>query len=256
MKRAFTFILLAAGTLTAAGTRVKLPNGRADLARGEKLFLANCGRCHGDKGDGGIGPSLAQPKLRRAPDDGALVQIILDGIRGTEMPGTAGAMTDREAQQTAAFVRTLGKVSSKAIPGNAAKGGEIVRGKGGCTACHAIGGTGGISAPGLSGVGDRRSAAHLLESLTNPGAAVPDGYLLVTLTPKNGPTVTGVRVSEDSFSIQIRNDAGRYYSFWKEELAELGKQRGKSPMPSYKDRLSDQDLTDVVAYLASLKEAK
>jgi putative heme-binding domain-containing protein len=256
MKQAFTFILLAAGIAAAADTRIKLPNSRADLARGEKLFLANCGRCHGDKGDGGIGPSLAQPKLRRAPDDGALVQIILDGIRGTEMPGAAGVMTDREAQQTAAFVRTLGRVPSKAVPGNAANGGEIVRGKGGCVACHAMGGTGGISAPDLSGVGGRRSAAHLLESLTNPGASVPDGYLLVSLTPKSGPSVTGVRVSEDSFSIQIRNDAGRYFSFWKEELAQLEKQRGKSPMPSYKDKLSAGELTDVVAYLASLKEAK
>ena len=68
--------------------------------------------------------------------------------------------------------------------------------------------------------------------------------------------MTGVRVNEDSFSIQIRDNAGRYYSFWKEELAQIDKQRGKSPMPSYKGTLSDDELTDVVAYLASLKEAK
>src|ERR1700742_632140 len=107
MKRALLCLVLASGIASAAENRVKLPTSRADLARGEKLFLAHCGRCHGDKGDGGIGPSLAQPKRRRAPDDGALVQTILDGIRGTEMPGMAGAMSDREAQQTAAFVRTL-----------------------------------------------------------------------------------------------------------------------------------------------------
>ena len=34
------------------------------------------------------------------------------------------------------------------------------------------------------------------------------------------------------------------------------KQRGKSPMPSYKGQLSEVELTDVVAYLASLKETK
>ena len=39
-------------------------------------------------------------------------------------------------------------------------------------------------------------------------------------------------------------------------LAEMDKQRGKSPMPSYKGKLSEDELTDVVAYLASLKEDK
>src|SRR5687768_11795499 len=141
MKRALPIILLVAGVANAAETRVKLPNSRTDLATGEKLFQANCGRCHGPKGEGGLGPVLAQPKLRRAPDDDALVKVIQGGIPGTEMPG-ADAMTEREIRQTAAFVRTLGKVPAKAPPGNAAHGGEIVRGKGGCTTCHAINGAG------------------------------------------------------------------------------------------------------------------
>jgi len=65
-----------------------------------------------------------------------------------------------------------------------------------------------------------------------------------------------MRVNEDSFSIQIRDDSGRSYSFWKTDVAKIDKQRGKSPMPSYKGQLSDDELTDVVAYLASLKEEK
>jgi cytochrome c oxidase cbb3-type subunit 3 len=212
MTRALLIILLAAGVATAADT-VKLPKGRVDLAHGEKLFLSNCGRCHGPKGEGGLGPTLAQAKLRRAPDDPTLVKIIQEGIGGTEMPG-ADAMTEREVRMTAAFVRTLGRIPVKAPPGNGAHGAEIVRGKGGCTACHAIDGSGGISAPDLAGIGERRSAAHLRESLMTPGAAVPNGYLLVTIAPKTGASVTGVRVNEDSFSIQVRDDAGRYYSFW------------------------------------------
>jgi hypothetical protein len=136
-----------------------------------------------------IGPSLARPKLRRAPDDGALVQIILDGIRGTEMPGR-GVMTDREAQQTAAFVRTLGRVPSKAVPGNRGeRAARLFRRQGRCVAGQCHGRTGRISAPDLAGV-RRRGAArtHLLESLHKPRRVpFPDGYLLVSLTPKNGP---------------------------------------------------------------------
>src|SRR3954465_5638484 len=103
--------LLCALAAVAAGTetKVKLPSGHADLARGEKLFQVHCARCHGAKGEGSRGPALARPKLPRAPGDTALVSIIDDGIRGTEMPG-AGAMSEREMRQTAAYVRSLGKL--------------------------------------------------------------------------------------------------------------------------------------------------
>ena len=241
----------------AAGTepKVKLPNSHADLARGEKLFQVHCGRCHGAKGEGSRGPSLARPKLPRAPDDAALLRIITDGIRGTEMPG-AGAMSDREMRQTAAYVRSLGKVPVQPVPGDPAHGAEIYRGKGNCSSCHSIHGEGGVAGPDLTTIGDARSASHLRESLVDPQAAVPIGYLRVTVTPKEGPSVTGMRVNEDSFSIQVRDDSGQPHSFWKSDIREIDRQRGKSPMPSYKGQLSDSELTDLVAYLASLKENK
>jgi len=57
--------------------------------------------------------------------------------------------------------------------------------------------------------------------------------LLATVVPKNGEAVTGVRVNEDSFSIQLQDSAGRSHSFWKSEVTKIDKQRGKSPMPSW-----------------------
>ena len=256
MKLALTFAIFAV-TASAAGTdaKKKLPNGRADLAAGKKLFEHQCALCHGQQGEGGRGPVLAKAKLARAPDDTALVKVLEDGIRGTEMPG-AGSMSEREVRQTAAYVRSLGKVQIKPVPGNSAHGAEIYRGKGGCANCHAMKGDGGISGPDLAGIGVRRSAAYLKESLVTPEAALPDGYLLVTVSLKSGSSVTGLRANEDSFSIQVLDAAGRVHSFWKSDVAELKKQRGKSPMPSYKGTLSEDELTDLVAYLASLKEEK
>jgi cytochrome c oxidase cbb3-type subunit III len=256
MKGALLCVVFSLGAV-AAGTeaKVKLPNSRADLARGQKLFEHHCALCHGPKGEGGRGPMLAQAKLSRAPDDTRLVKVIEDGIGGTEMPG-ASAMSEREVRQTAAYVRSLGKVALRPVPGNAARGEEIYRGKGNCAACHSIKGEGGVTGPDLAGISARRSAAYLQESLVNPEAAVPDGYLLVTVVAKSGQSVTGVRVNEDSFSIQIRDNTGRSHSFWKYDLAKVDKQRGKSPMPAYQGQLSDEELTDLVAYLASLKEEK
>jgi cytochrome c oxidase cbb3-type subunit III len=256
MKSAFLCLVSAVAAMAAVTEiKVKLPSSRADLARGEKLFEVQCALCHGPKGEGARGPMLTKPKLSRAPDDATLLKVIEDGIRGTEMPG-AGAMSDREMRQTAAYVRSLGKVPQKPVAGNPTRGAEIFRGKGNCAVCHSVHGEGGVSGPDLSDIGGRRSAGYLRESLVDPEAAVPDRYLLVKLVAKNGQNVTGVRVNEDSFSIQIRDDAGRSYSFWKTEIAQVDKQRGKSPMPSYKGQLSDDELTDLVAYLASLKEEK
>ena len=250
-------LLVPAMAALAAGTeaKVKLPNGRADLLNGEKLFQVHCALCHGPKGMGGRGPLLTRARLSRAPDDAALLKILEEGIRGTEMPG-AGAMSEREMRQTAAYVRSLGKVAMKPVPGDAAHGAEIYRGKGNCAGCHAVHGEGGVEGPDLSGIGDSRSAAYLRESIVNPGASVPEGYLLVTVVPYSGQRVTGVRVNEDSFSIQVRDSTGRSYSFWKKDLTQVEKQPGKSPMPSYQGQLSDAELTDLVAYLASLKEEK
>ena len=256
MKLALSLIVSGVAALAAGTeTKVKLPNSRADLLRGEKLFQVHCALCHGPNGEGGRGPMLTRAKLSRAPDDAALLKILDDGIRGTEMPG-AGAMSESEMRQTAAYVRSLGKVALKPVPGDAARGAEIYRGKGNCAGCHSVHGEGGVAGPDLSGIGESRSAAYLRESIVNPGATVPEGYLLVTVVSNSGQRATGVRVNEDSFSIQIRDSAGRSYSFWKKDLAQVDKQRGKSPMPSYQGQLADAELTDLVAYLASLKEAK
>lgn len=256
MKLALSILVLTMATLAAGTeTKVKLPTSRADLLNGQKLFSVHCALCHGPNGEGGRGPMLTRPVLLHAPDDAALLQVLENGIRGTEMPG-AGAMSDKETRQTAAYVRSLGKVTLKPVPGDAAHGAQIYNGKGNCAGCHSIHGEGGVAGPDLSAIGESRSAAYLRESLVNPGAAVPDGYLLVTLVPKNGAPVTGVRVNEDSFSIQARDSSGRSYSYWKKDLARIDKQAGKSPMPSYRDQLSDVELTDLVAYLASLKETK
>jgi cytochrome c oxidase cbb3-type subunit 3 len=255
MKSALLCVVCVIGAVAATEPKVKLPNSRADLARGEKLFQHHCALCHGQTGEGGRGPMLTRAKLARAPDDAALLKVIEEGIRGTEMPG-AGAMSDREMHLTAAYVRSLGKVPLKPVPGNQAHGAEIYRGKGGCVSCHSIQGEGALSGPDLAGIGVRRSAQYLRESLVDPQAAVPEGYMLVTVVAKDGKRVTGVRVNEDSFSLQVRDDVGLSHSFWKTEIALTEKKLGKSPMPSYKSTLTEEELTDVVAYLASLKEAK
>ena len=73
---------------------------------------------------------------------------------------------------------------------------------------------------------------------------------------KDGRRLGGVRINEDTFSIQFRDSANRIHSFNKSELAELHKDWGKSLMPSYRELFSKEELDDVVAFLVSLRGAK
>src|SRR6202166_2033338 len=87
-----------------------------DPDSGRKIFESQCALCHGQTGTGGRGPSLNHPKLDKAPDDDALRKAISDGI-APEMPG-AWQLTPREVASVAVFVRSLGKVPPKLLPGD------------------------------------------------------------------------------------------------------------------------------------------
>jgi putative heme-binding domain-containing protein len=164
------------------------------------------------------------------------------------MPGTW--LNEREAKEVAAHVRSLGRaVTPVAVPGDPVKGEAIYRGKGGCVGCHSAYG------PDLAGIASRRAAAHIRQSVVDPGADVsPDFVLLHAVTARGA--VSGARVNEDSFSVQIRDSSGKVHSFWKTELRELRKEPGKTGMPSYRSTLSAAELDDLVAYLARLEEAQ
>jgi putative heme-binding domain-containing protein len=232
-----------------------LTQAKNELARGEKLFVAHCALCHGIGGTGGRGPSLNQPQLRRAADSRALLLIIRSGIQGTEMPG-AWQMTDREIGQVADYVKSLGRTEVIKLPGDRAKGKEYYEAKAGCAACHIVRGQGGILGPDLTDIGARRSAAYLREALTEPGAAVPEGFLVVSVSTRDGQKVRGIRSNEDSFTIQIRDAKSVYHSFRKRDLTELNREFDVSLMPGYRDVLAAREIDDVVAYLASLRGEK
>lgn len=221
---------------------------------GEAIFLSQCAICHGQRGEGGRGAPLARTKLGHAPDDAALQRVIRRGIPGTGMPATW--LNEVELREVAAHVRTLGRaVAQAAVPGDAARGEAVYQGKGGCVRCHTIGGHGGAFGPDLTGIASRRNAAHLRESVVDPGADVLPDFVLLHAVTATGRKVSGARVNEDTFSVQIREASGAVLSLWKTELRELRKDPGKTAMPSFRGALSAAELDDLVAYLARLEEA-
>ena len=220
-----------------------------DPAVGRKIFESQCALCHGQTGSGGRGPALNRPKLSRAPDDSALRELISEG--SGDMPGAWQLHAD-EVAGVAAYVRTLGRLPQEAIPGDPAHGARVYE-TGGCGGCHMIVGRGAGFGPELSAVGARRSAAFLRQTIRKPASTLPDSFQYISASPASGAAIRGIRVNEDSFTLQLRDAAGRHHSFRKSELSNLRRLQGETPMPAYDGRITGSDLDDLVAYLAGLK---
>ena len=220
----------------------------ANVDAGKKIFERHCALCHGIDGKGGRGPALNRARLTHAPDDAALKSVIADGI-APNMP-EAWFLNEEEIANVAAFVRSLSQVPADPIPGDAARGASVYA-KSGCSACHILGETGRAYGPELTAIGERRSASFLKQAIQKPASSLPEDFLFVKATTRSAETVEGVRVNEDSFTIQIKDASGRYHSLRKDALKDLQKRRGESPMPAFENVLSDTDLQDLVAYLAA-----
>lgn len=221
-----------------------------DIALGKKLYGGLCAGCHGPAGDGGKGTNLATAVLPRAQNDLGLYRIIRYGLPDTEMPGHN--RTPREIWQISAYVRSLGQVNGGPASGSPKRGGELLKGKGGCLQCHIAEGIGGHVGPPLDGIGRRRSATYLRTKLVDPGKELAGHFAVVQLTTKSGQKVSGVRLNEDTWSIQVRDMGSKIHSLWKDDLSYL-KVELKTLMPSYRERLSNQELEDVIAHLVQMR---
>jgi putative heme-binding domain-containing protein len=136
--------------------------------------------------------------------------------------------------------------------GDAGRGRAVVEGKGACSRCHRVGAQGSRVGPDLSDVGATRSAGSLLRSLSDPTSQMMPINRPVRAVTTDGKVVNGRRLNEDTYSVQLIDDQERLVSLVKSDLREYTILTA-SPMPSYKDRLTPDEMADVVAYLLSLK---
>ena len=110
--------------------------------------------------------------------------------------------------------------------------------------------------PVLSSIGARRGVAYLRQTLLDPESRERKDFGFVEILPKGGTRVRGLRVNEDTQSIQLRDLSDKFHSYWKDELAEINYLTGKTPMPSAKALLNDKELNDLISYLTTLRETR
>jgi putative heme-binding domain-containing protein len=136
-------------------------------------------------------------------------------------------------------------------PGDAANGKAIFEGKGQCANCHRIHGNGSRYGPDLSEIGARRPD-QLQASILDPDAEILPANRTYRVVERNGAVTVGRLLNLDTFTVQLMDEKERLLSFEKSNLREYGFVE-KSPMPSYKVKLTEQEVADLVNYLYSLK---
>jgi cytochrome c oxidase cbb3-type subunit III len=254
-----------------------------DIANGGQLYRTNCLSCHGPSGDTVPNAPVMNGKFRRGNSDEELTRLIRNGISGTAMTAQP-SLTDNQAMNIVGFLRSVATVAPAANssaaalpPGDASRGKNVFEGKGNCLSCHMVVGKGSLFGPDLSAIGNppigrggggggRGAAAPtasavppvpaspnmaaLQQSIVDPNAVVANNSRYVQLSMKDGSTLVARLLNQDTFALQVFDFKEKLQSISRSNVKNV---EFKSPMPSYRDRLSSQELADLLSYLVTLK---
>jgi putative heme-binding domain-containing protein len=124
-----------------------------------------------------------------------------------------------------------------------------------CLKCHMVQGAGGQIGPDLSLIGKKGSKENLFESILNPSKAIADQYVSWKIDTADGAAITGLIVTESESTVTIRDANGKDYPIAKGDI----EKRSKSLVSLMPDNLvaglTEQELVDLVAHLATLQSA-
>ena len=262
------------GTLTVVGVVVLAVTGAdqprpaasaapdpAALAEGQALFRGLCSGCHGGGGRGGKGPDLTDDRWLHGGTDADIAQVIRNGVPKTTMKRMGESLKEDQIRKVIAYVRSLAHSRSESpwkpyMTGVPQAGRTLFfdpKGKAQCAKCHSVGGEGGRVGPPLDHIAGRRAAEFVMESILQPSKEIAPEFEAVAVATKDGRVITGLRVNETNFDIQLREENGRFHSLLKRDLDEV-KVMKKSLMPdNFGELLTVKELHDLFAYLMSLE---
>jgi cytochrome c oxidase cbb3-type subunit III len=223
------------------------PPDAVAATRGQKLFVQNCGFCHGPNATGAQGPDLLRSTVVLHDEKGETIgPVLLKGRPDKGMPSFAALTPDQifdiseflhlRVEQTA---NRWGYKLQNIVTGNAVAG-EAFFGSH-CIPCH-------------SPVGDLAHIATKFEPADLQARFLyPDGATeRVRVTLLSGEVITGTLKRMDDFTISIWDSGGAYRS-WPLDAV---KAQIDDPLKVHRELLSkytDQDMHNVLAYLETLK---
>jgi putative heme-binding domain-containing protein len=233
----------------------------ANLAEGQALFRGLCTGCHGGLGRGGKGPDLTDSRWIHGSSDEDIARVIENGVPRTTMKKLGDALKPEQIRCLIACIRSLARSPGETtwkpyIPGDPQAGRKLFfnsQSKVPCAKCHSVGGEGGRVGPVLDRIASRRAPDYIMESILEPSKDIAPEYETVAVLTNEGRVITGIRINETNFSIQLHEEDGRFHSFLKRDLDEV-KAIKKSLMPeNASELLTVKELHDLFAFLMSLE---
>ena len=222
----------------------------ARLDLGAKVYGSLCTTCHGPSGDLVAGVNLSTGQFKRAANDLDVMNAILKGVPGTAMP--ANNLGNADLLGVVAYIKVMKDYGARKVAvGNAMQGKAVFENAGACLSCHRVNHVGSYLGPDLSDIGALRSAAMLEDTLMDPVSNARPANRSIRAVKKDGTVVTGRRMNEDTWSVQIIDSNQKLVSLWKPDLKDYTVI--KSTMPSYSGKLTAVQRADVIAYLLSLR---
>ncbi len=160
------------------------PHDATSITRGKEIFdrTAACAKCHGEEGEGALGPAITNPDFLRVASDGYLIGTIILGRERTEMPSFyrsgAIALSQGEVEDVVAYIRSFEHKPSvkrrevERSDSSIAEGRDLFLAH--CASCHGSEG---------HGPANNKIVNGYAPSINNPQflAAADDGFLLATI---------------------------------------------------------------------------
>jgi cytochrome c oxidase cbb3-type subunit III len=246
----------------------------AVIDRGRALYGVNCTACHGVDLRGGDlgGPNLLRSSVVLTDQKGEnFLAVVRSGQQGPTGAMPAFQLPDGDVVAIAEYVHSvLARAGRQGRPPEADRpfelnvlvgapsAGAAYFGKA-CSRCHSATGD-------LKGIAARVPDPRALQNLWVAGRAVGRGgggddddnatttAIKVTVTPRGGGAVTGRLVRIDDFTVTVVLDDGARRTFRREGgEAKVEIKDRLEPHRRLASELSDRDMHDVTAYLATLK---
>lgn len=122
-----------------------------------------------------------------------------------------------------------------------------------CKQCHQIHVRGTHVGPALTGIGSKRSAAEILNSILFPSLTIEEGFRGIIVVTVDGEILSGLKVEGDPESVQLIDADGTQHTFPLDDIEEQ-RDMTKSLMPDQLlSELTLQEAADLLSFLVRQK---
>jgi cytochrome c oxidase cbb3-type subunit III len=241
---------IAPSYLFSQTSDAKVPSRNVAKSEGQKLFESKCAICHGlDASGGQRGPNIGVASAAKSRPNGELSRIVHSGIPQKGMPAF-NSLSDQQIRAIVAHLRVLQqKTVIRADNGNPAQGQQLFFGKVGCSACHAVGGSGSFVSTDLSDFGTDHDAEEVRRAILSPQEQGKPPGLTAQATTNTGQTFSGMIRNENNSSLQVQDATGQFYLLMKSDLRSIERLPAPSMPTTFQKELSAMEIDDLVSYI-------